>query len=200
MLRAELKPFPNEALWYKARITQLIDEEPLIRKLVKTRDLIVHQHMLAPSSKATIGLCDLRGIRSGVLLDVSPFMDSKNIATNARKASRGSGLFLPDEDQGFGIERKWGISDWGDEEVMILCSRVWLKVASLFDEVLVRFGGTPVRVGLDCIHEHGNFRLEIIEFGDTPAARRRKRRFIKRKLEEMRARNQPPSSADEAKE
>src|SRR5262245_22917687 len=72
MLRAELKLFNEHSLWYKRRIKELVTEEPLIEKLVKTRDLIVHQLMLAPSSKATVGICDLRGIRSGMAFDVSP--------------------------------------------------------------------------------------------------------------------------------
>ena len=185
MLRAELKPFSEHALWYKKRIKELVNEEPLIEKLVRTRDLIVHQHMLAPSSKATVGVCDLRGIRSGFLFDVSPFMDSNRIASNARKAGRGSGLFLPDEDQAFGIERRWGIKEWDDEEIVVVCAKIWLKVATLFDEILGRFGGKPVRVGLDCLHGHGSYRLEIIEFGDDPKVRRRKQRYLKGKMDEM---------------
>ena len=64
-------------------------------------------------------------------------------------------------------------------------SKVWLKIASLFDEVLVRFGGVPVQVGLSCLHEQENYRLKLIELGDEPKVRRRKQRYIKRKLAQM---------------
>ena len=185
MLRAELKPFDKHVTWYRTRIEQLSKEEPLLQKLVKTRNLIVHQQMLAPSSKATIGICDLRGIRSGVMMDVSPFIDTKLLAENAKKRSRGGGLFIPDEDQAFGVERRWGIKEWGEQEILELCSKVWLKIASLFDEVLVRFGGVPVQVGLSCLHEQENYRLKLIELGDEPKVRRRKQRYIKRKLAQM---------------
>ena len=136
-----------------------------------------------------------RNLEYGVYIDerelvkqvtaVSPFMDSNRIASNARKAGRGSGLFLPDEDQAFGIERRWGIKEWDDEEIVVVCSKIWLKVATLFDEILGRFGGKPVRVGLDCLHGHGSYRLEIIEFGDDPKVRRRKQRYLKGKMDEM---------------
>ncbi len=156
-----------------------------MQKLVNTRNLIVHQQMLAPSSRATIGICDLRGIRAGVQIEVSPFIDTKKLAENAKNRGRGSGLFIPDEDQAFGVERRWGIKEWGEEEVLELCSKVWLKIASLFDEVLVRFGGVPIQVGLSCLHDKENYRLRLIELGDEPKVRRRKQRYIKRKLAQM---------------
>ena len=197
MLRAELKPFNKHAIWYRTRIEHLTKKEPLLQKLVKTRNLIVHQQMLAPSSKATIGICDLRGIRSGLQMDVSPFIDTKKLADNAKKAGRGRGLFIPDEDQAFGVERRWGIKDWGEEEVMELCSKIWLKIATLFDEVLVRFGGVPVQFGLSCLHEQQNYRLKVIEFGDEPRVRRRKQRYIKRKMAEMAKTSQQSKSKKE---
>lgn len=145
--------------WFNKRKEETL-RDPLISDLFKKRDIVVHRSMLKPKSKAVLGIARWRKMKAGFGMDLNPFEDSdillvKYLFTVSRQEKDVFGITIQDEDTLPCIERTWGLDPF-DEDILLLVSSAWEKVALLLSDTIVWLGGTPVTPKLECIHDSSN--------------------------------------------
>jgi hypothetical protein len=142
--------------WFRDH-KQALKADPLIQFLSKSRDIVVHQKMLVPKSKAIIGITEGRGIKLGLGFPINPLEDSdwgmRRYLLATRERGDFLGLLMPDEDSLPCVEREWRLGEF-DEELINLCSRAWLRVSETLAEILTWLGEVAPSQTLRCRRSH----------------------------------------------
>ncbi|WP_420419837.1 hypothetical protein [Pacificispira sp.] len=149
------------APWFREQ-KELLKADPLISTLSKTRDFVVHQNMLLPSSAGSVGITELRGMKLGLQLPIHPLEDSQDALIRTARVMKEHedilGLITPDEDSLPAVHREWQLDDF-DEELVDLCARAWLRMGQTLTEVMRWQGVEPLPLSLDCRHGRGDYRM-----------------------------------------
>lgn len=146
--------------WYKPKIEEL-NNDPLMKKFSKDRDIIVHKDMLFPESFIYIGITEGRGMKFGRGLKLDPRWDSDDLILRVAENSKDNdftGIMSPDEESMPCVEREWKIKDF-DEELVDLCAKAWMKTGVLIADLLKWQGFTAPSLSLDC--RHGSEKVKI---------------------------------------
>jgi hypothetical protein len=149
--------------WYRAK-RKLIEAHPLIERLSKERDLVVHQGMLKPTSSGTIGITEGRGIKLGFNVPIDPLEDSDDAMRRILWATQENDflMLLADEDEDSlpCVMREWRIPDF-DIDLVELCGNAWLHVGELLSEVIHWAGDTVPPLSLDCLHSKDRVQIKM---------------------------------------
>ena len=154
LLNMELQNEDGFTDWFRDQKSRL-NEDPLISYLSKQRDIVVHQRMLVPESRCSVGVTELRGMKLGMGLNIDPREDS-DYAMNRYlnvAAERGDflGILMRDEDSIPCVHRIWRIADF-DDDLVEVCARAWLRTGEVVTEVVRWMGADPPPLSLDCRH------------------------------------------------
>lgn len=156
---------PGFPAWFAAPAMRIKDD-PLLSMLAKQRDFVVHRGMLELSSKGTLGITELRGIKLGFSAQVQPWEDSDEAMNRFLRvvASKGDflGLLDDDEDSVPCIHREWRLPDF-DDEIVDLCAKAWLRVGESLSEVLNWLGADPPELSLGCRHSVQEVRFKLYD-------------------------------------
>jgi hypothetical protein len=148
--------------WFR-RHRDALSSDPLIQKLAKERDFIVHQGMLTPNSSAAIGITEGRGMKLGLGMPVSPLTDSDDAMRLYLRGTDFLALLQDDEDSIPCVERHWRLDAFGDEDIVDVCARAWLRTASVITTVLAELGGPEFAPDLSCRHDLVHIRFRVYD-------------------------------------
>jgi hypothetical protein len=148
--------------WYRPR-RKALERDSLIRHLADQRDFIVHRGMLKPKSAGSIGITEGRGVKLGMGYSIDPLTDSDDAMRRYLDITRGGrdplDLLMEDEDSLPCVERRWGLEVFGEADLVDLCATAWLRVASLFAEVVEELNGPEFKPDLTCRHNLEGVRI-----------------------------------------
>lgn len=154
MIGTSLQNQPGFAAWFKG-LKDLLGADPLLRRMSKHRDYVVHHGMLRLGSSGRIGVTEGRGIKLGFSQPIDPLMDSDEAMDRFVLAMAHAGDFLGflanDEDSVPCVERQWGLPGL-DGEVIDLCATAWMRVGGVIADTLVWLGEERPDLNLDCRH------------------------------------------------
>jgi hypothetical protein len=125
MLQSEDAKPPEFAAWYEKKQGEM-KEDPLLRRFVSARNIIVKQTTLKAKSKAWLGLFRDRTMKLAINDDIPPLMDTEAALEHAKKFAIG---FILDEEHSaigeqIGVERTWIVEEIGEGEVVSHCVEV----------------------------------------------------------------------------
>lgn len=140
--------------------------DPLINHMAKQRDEVVHQRMLLPESKCTVGVTELRGMKLGMGFPVDPRDDSDHamhrylyeVAENEDFL----GILVPDEDSIPCVHREWRFTGF-EEEIIDLTAKAWLRTGETVAEVVEWLGAEPPPLSLSCRHGEQKVKFKLFE-------------------------------------
>lgn len=151
--------------WYRPLAKQLTSD-PLLLRLAKQRDFVVHQGMLLPESKGTIGITRGRGIKLGLGLPIDPQQDSDEAMDRylhfVLENDDFLGFLSPDDDTMPCIHRQWRLSGF-DDEIVEVCAQAWLRTSELLEAALGWLGAHPPSRALPCLHASDRIQLKIYD-------------------------------------
>lgn len=119
--------------WYPER-QERMRQDPLLRKFVDGRDIVVHEGNLAMNSKAEVGLFRGRKLKLAVEIAVPIHVPSKHLVENMAPISK---FVDPDHsaiDEQYGVRREWVATELGDDNVVTLCDRAWVRIGEILSE------------------------------------------------------------------
>lgn len=152
--------------WFRAEKEKL-NKNDLLNYFGKTRDIIVHQSRLVPTSSAHVGLSDAsKKIRIGFPFPIHPLEDSDDalkrfvefIRADTTVFSRE--LFMPDEDTIPCIQREWRLPEF-KEELIVLCVSAWLRIGETITGALSVLGEPHEGFDLGCKHQKNNYMVKL---------------------------------------
>lgn len=118
-----------------------LNQDPIMHILINKRDFVVHQGLIMPLSKASIGWFKYGRFKLGMKMDVSPEMSSLSLLHLARTKFQDFGhphrMWDGEE---FGIQREWRLSDLPDTEIFEVCVKAWELTAEMVADAHVWFG------------------------------------------------------------
>ena len=167
ILTMELQNEPGFSNWFKPLHKEVL-AEPLIKSFGEMRDGIVHRKMLLPNSQCWVGITKLRGLKLGLNISSDPRLDSELVMNRYIYAIKDNpeddimGVIQQDEDTVPCVQRVWRLTAFPDEEVIDLCSRAWLRMSNLIEQVIKWLGVTPPPRSLEC--RHGEQRVQFMLF------------------------------------
>lgn len=165
LLQMELQNQPGFTEWFHGQRTQLRND-PLTAFLAKQRDIVVHQRMLIPESRCSVGITELRGMKLGMGLSIDPRQDSDHAMHRylAVAAERGDffGILIPDEDSIPCVHRVWRLSGF-DEDIIEVCARAWLRTGETIVEVIHWMGVETPPLSLDCRHADQKVQFKLYD-------------------------------------
>ena len=150
--------------WFQEQ-WQDLRSDPLIKDLFKKRDIVVHQQMLLPQSKGTVGITEGRGFKMAMNATFPPWQDSDEAILQYAVQFREFdflGLVTPDEDSIPCVYREWRLPEF-DDEVVELCSRSLLRIGEVINAVIGWQGAEPTPVSLDCRHAEEQVKWKLYD-------------------------------------
>lgn len=136
LLTMDLQQNKEVSLWLKQQKNSLATNK-LINTLFKHRDFIVHQSMLVPASKGTVGFTRGRGLKMGLTTPIRPLEDSRVAIVRyikfAAEHSDFLGILQMDDDSGeyTCVQREWCLDAFPNQELTQLALNAWQLVANL---------------------------------------------------------------------
>lgn len=165
LIQMALQNDPGFVTWFDTHATG-IKADPLLAKLAKQRDFVVHRGALQLASKGELGITEFRGMKLGLSYPVRPWEDSDEAMERFLDivASKGDafGFLNDDEDSLPCIHREWRLPDF-DDEVVDLCAKAWLRLGETVAEVLRWLGTEPPALSLDCRHSNQRVRFKTYD-------------------------------------
>lgn len=126
--------------WFREARTSLLNDDELIKFCTSKRNEIVHQKMLMPHSKVSIGFTRGKGLKIGMSIPANPADDSyiailKYINFVSKRENKDFLGILYTEEDGSGeytcVERVWRLDKFPDDELTELAAKAWNKMAAL---------------------------------------------------------------------
>jgi hypothetical protein len=111
---------------------KLMREDELLRKFVDGRNVVVKERNLLLHSKVAFGVFNHRRLRVAFNFDIPARMSSREALHRLRSVPDG----LIDDDRAalweeYGIERHWYAPELGEEDVLTLCDRAWVRISAV---------------------------------------------------------------------
>lgn len=124
----------RDKIW-KAGTKEKLNNDVLLRKFWDARNLVVHQGVLRKSSKAFIGLYRRGKAKLAMEFEISPFSDNQVLferAPSLIKELTGESIESHHENGcELGINREWIFPEIGDEEIVGLSSKAFIRFSEL---------------------------------------------------------------------
>ena len=152
--------------WFGSKKAKL-HEDPLMRFISKSRDLVVHRGMLVPNSHAELGVTEGRGMKLGMGFPMHPLEYSENAMERyLNHAAQGGdflGLLTPDDDSMPCVFRRWQLEGF-DSDVVDLCADAWFKLGDVLKNVLEWLGEEDVpALSLNCRHSSQKVQFHLFD-------------------------------------
>jgi hypothetical protein len=145
----------------------VLDSDPVLIKLGKTRDYIVHNGMLVPGSKAMAGISEGRGLKLGTTFPIHPNEDSDDAILDFTRHMLKLGdpfqYFLPDEESMPCIEREWIVKEISPDNILDVAWSAWLTVANVCSETSLWIGGEKLDITLPCRHDSTKIKIKLYD-------------------------------------
>lgn len=152
--------FPD---WYKP-VRHDLNSDPLLSKLSKNRDFVVHRGMLKLGSGGTVGITEGRGIKLGISLPIDALEDSDTAMQRYLWVVCDKGDFFgflnEDEDSLPCVERTWRIPEM-EGELIDLCATAWQRTGRTINLVIAKLGAQPLPLSLSCRHSPNDVRFKL---------------------------------------
>lgn len=165
LIGTSLQNHPGFAAWFRGH-RDLIAADPLLRRMGKHRDYVVHHGMLRLGSSGRIGITEGRGIKLGFSQRIDPLMDSDEAMDRFVQGMAHAGDFFGflanDEDSLPCVERDWRLPGL-DGEVIDLCATAWMRVGRVIADTLVWLGEDRPDLNLDCRHSDRSVRFKTYD-------------------------------------
>ena len=165
LLQMEMQNKPGFTKWFAARVRDL-QKDPLIEFLSGQRDKAVHQKMIVPHSKCSLGVTEGRGMKLGFGWKLDAREDSDHAMHQYLYAVAEQGDFLgilePDDDSIPCVYREWRLHGF-DEQVIDLTASAWLRTGETVAEVLEWAGFDPPSLDLDCRHGDQKLKFKLFD-------------------------------------
>jgi len=149
LARSELGKKDDFADWWKIANDEL-DRDQVVRRVIDSRNLVVHERMLNQSSHVSTGV--FRGSKMKVAIGGELPNDWYSEALLRYTASVWTGVFLDAEHSSigeqFGVMREWHVAELGDGDVADLCDDVY-GALSHFAAEAHRFAGVDMPPEVD---------------------------------------------------
>lgn len=122
--------------WYPQKQEEM-KKNPLLRKMVEARNIIVKQKSLEARSQASVGLFVYLKLKIWIQMDVCPFLSSEELLKKAQDSYMN--IFISKDHSAdweqLGVKREWIADQIGDTEVTSLCN----DALDYFGSLLVEF-------------------------------------------------------------
>lgn len=168
LIAMELQNEEGFSDWFRP-LRKEMESDPLIKSFAKMRDGIVHQKMLLPNSECNVGVTEFRGLKLGMKLNFDPRLDSLLVMHQYIFATRDDdnadflGILIDDEDSIPCVQRVWRFTAFPDDEIIDLCSKAWLRMGQLVEDVIRWLGATPPPRNLKCRHGTQKIQFKLFE-------------------------------------
>lgn len=134
--------------------------DPLVSRLAKWRDIVVHKEMILPQSSAQLGSGTHSRIKVALGAQIDPRSSSDLEMAVLVKATNPDfdplHILVEDEDYLPGVWREWRLHDLPEKNVLMLASEAWTVVGKAFVELERLLGReAPASLTLNCVHEPG---------------------------------------------
>lgn len=152
MLQSEDSKPDGFSEWYEKKQIEMRGN-PLLRRLVDARNIVVKQSTLTAKSSVMCGLFRGRRMKLSMKSNILPFTDTIEIFELTKKHV--IGLFLDEAHQCIneqvGVEREWIVDELGEVEVMSLCVEAMNYMIALVDEAhnLVESASGDKKISVD---------------------------------------------------
>jgi hypothetical protein len=151
----ELKAAEGFDGWKKSILETLEADDPLFRRVVASRNFIVHEKMLNDHSRTQAGIFRGRRFKLGFGEDAPNTWYSESLL--GFLAHVWTGVFInPDHGsvgEQFGVKRTWVVTELGDEDVALLCDRAYAKLVEFVRSAHELAGGEPAEC-TESSHRH----------------------------------------------
>jgi hypothetical protein len=165
LIQMSLQNKPGFSGWFQKQKDGL-RSDPLLAILFKQRDILVHQAMLIPESRAFLGVTEGRGMKLGITFPIHPLEDSDagmdRYLDFVKTEKDFLGVLADDEDSVPCVEREWRIPQV-DGEIIDVCAQAWLRVGETVKAVLEWQGAQVPPLALDCRHSGQQVRFRLYE-------------------------------------
>jgi len=134
-LQSEKQKIPDFDNWY-SKMQEELRKDELLKRFVEGRNIVVKQGMLETKSKISTGLFKYRQEKACVILDVSPFTESKDVFEMSKKVwipgfVSEEHFFIGEE---IGIKREWIVETISNNEIIGDCNKAWITLGILVGE------------------------------------------------------------------
>ena len=151
--------------WFKNERERLT-ADPLMSFLSIKRDFVVHQGMLVPTSRGSIGITEGRGFKLGLSFPVHPLEDSEHAMHRYLYHVLEHGDFLqilmPDDDSLPCIHREWKVAPF-EQELVELSAQAWLRTGETINAVVAWLGSEPQELSLRCRHSSQRVQFKLFD-------------------------------------
>lgn len=133
VLQKELSGRPRFREWYHERQVTMM-QDPLLRKFVEGRNIVVKQRSLEINSSAMIGFFRWRTLKLAFDMDVPAHLSSKHLVQHVAPLTD----FIDEEHSAlgeqYGVRREWKAPELGEGNVVTLCDLAWVKIGTVLSE------------------------------------------------------------------
>jgi len=137
IIQMELQNNAGFKEWFHQRF-EPIKHDPVMSKLRRERNEVVHKAMLKPASKATVGIAERGMVKLGVGFPVDPFADSDDaICEYVVGTNDILGILMQDEDSLPCVQREWKLDAFPDTELTDLAASAWEEYSELMSDTVV---------------------------------------------------------------
>lgn len=162
LVKADLRRREGFAEWWESANVEL-NGNPVVRRVIDSRNFAVHERMLNQSSKVDAGL--YRGRKMKLVFFGDPPNDWYSEALLRYDAFVWTGVFLDAEHSEygmqFGVKREWRVAELGDGDVVVRCDEAF-SALGLFVAAAHQFAGVTMPMDPeepDGSHDPENFNL-----------------------------------------
>ncbi len=131
LARRELKAAAGFDKWKRATLQSLEVDDPLFRRIVDSRNFVVHEKMLDQRSKTQAGIFRGRRFKLGFGDDkVSNSWYSEQLLRYQTHVLTNVFIDYDHDSMGeqFGVKRTWIVAELGEEDVTVVCDHAYTKL------------------------------------------------------------------------
>jgi hypothetical protein len=122
LAKSDLRGRPKFTDWWTSANAKL-DQSPVVKRVVESRNFVVHERMLNQSSRVHTGI--FRGSKIKLAFTGEPSNDWYSEALLRYETFVWTGVYLEPEhseyDMQFGVKREWRVAELGDGDVVVKC-------------------------------------------------------------------------------
>ena len=132
MIQSEMADIEGFKEWYKDQ-QEAMRQDPLLRRFVRGRDMVVHQGMLNAKSKVEVGLFRGTTLKLAITSDLPATVPSEQALRWGVQGFVGSILDKAHSaiDEQIGVRRSWVVEELGEEEIIGVCDRAWSRIGNV---------------------------------------------------------------------
>lgn len=158
MIQSELAHRPGFEDWWETQRARMAADVDL-KLLNDFRVTTFHKSSLVPGSQIFAGHFKYGRPKSGLVMDISPFMATLPGFLHSRRIM--AGREHPHrmwEGEEFGLQRTWRLKEIGDRELVEFCVGCWKKLVTMLSETHA-WVGRAFQVEENCVHSDDDFRI-----------------------------------------